>query len=200
MPRSPQAPAHSPPRNLGNRTFGKSTLRLVRRKAWRLARCRGFSLADREDIEQELLVKVWEASGKFDPELSRPEAFIATVVERAATTLARAQKAVKRGHHLARHPFGAMHIDVDEGKSPTGAVQRDPAATPSREADLDLASDLAQVLAGLPDELREVASRLGDGSKRAVARTLGISRRALEQRIAALRAHLLAAGLGEFSE
>jgi RNA polymerase sigma factor (sigma-70 family) len=194
----PPTPAERAPQPCADRPFGKFTQRLVRRKACRLIRCRGFSVADREDIEQELLIKVWEASRKFDPQVSCPEAFIVTVVERAAATLARAQKAVKRGRHWARHPFDTTHVDSDDGKSGADGVQHGPTVAPAREIDFDLANDLADILSDLPDELREVAAQLGDGSKRAAAKRLHISRRVLDQRISALRAHLVAAGLTEF--
>lgn len=171
--------------------LGEFTIRLIRRKVRRLVRCTGFSAADREDLQQELLVKVWEASDKFDPQRSHPNAYVATVVERAAATLARDQKAVKRGNHVAHCRLGVPSFGEHEHE----LVAEDLASAPSQEADSDLASDVAEVLSHLPEELREVAERLGGGSKRAIARSLGISRRVLDRRIDALRDYFIAAGL-----
>ena len=179
--------------------FDDFALRLIRRKARRLAQCAGFTSADREDLEQELLVKVWEAADKFDPQLSHPHAFIATVVERAAATLARGQKALKRGNHVSHCALGTPAFCQSERELVAETVEMGLTSTFSHEADLDLTSDLAEVMSHLPEELREVAERLGGASKRAVARTLGISRRVLQQRIDGLREHFVAAGLDEVS-
>lgn len=170
-------------------------LRLVRRKARRLARCAGFTAADREDIEQELLLKLWEARDRFDPQLSHPHAFITTVVERAAASILRAQKAHKRGNQVA-------HTSLDEvacchQDDPGGAVLAP--CTPSHQAAVDLACDVSELLSRLPSQLREVAELLASHSKRRIAKRLGISRRTLDRRIDALRSHFAAAGLDEIS-
>jgi RNA polymerase sigma factor (sigma-70 family) len=176
---------------------GKFAMRLIRRKARRLTHCPGFTMADREDLEQELLLKVWEAAGRFDPRRSHPHAFVATVVERAAATLARDQKAVKRGHHLAHCSLGAPTCSADDPRLAPETSPSHFASLPAYEMDLALTNDLGEVLSRLPHELREVAEQLGTGSKRSIARTLGISRRVLEQRIDALRTHFVTAGLEE---
>jgi RNA polymerase sigma factor (sigma-70 family) len=177
--------------------FGKFTMRLIRRKARRLARCPGFTISDRGDIEQELLLKVWEAAGRFDPRRSHAHAFVATVVERAAATLARDRKAVKRGNHLTRCSLGARTCSEDEPGLVAETVPSHLASLPTYEMDVALTNHLVEVLCRLPDELRELAEHLGEGSKRPIARTLGISRCVLKQRIDALRTHFVAAGLKE---
>ena len=171
------------------------TTSLIHRKVRRLVHCRGFGAADREDLEQELWVRVWEASARFDPQRSHPNAYVSTVVERAAATLARDQKAVKRGNYMARRPLAVPTVRDDNHERAAEHL----ASTPSHEAVCDLVSDVAGVLMHLPEELREVASRLGNDSKRSIARSLGISRRLLNRRIDALRDYFIAAGLDEDS-
>jgi DNA-directed RNA polymerase specialized sigma24 family protein len=56
-----------------------------------------------EDIEQELLLRLWEAKDSFDPQLSHPRGFITTVVERAAATMLWNQKAHKRGSQVGSY-------------------------------------------------------------------------------------------------
>jgi FixJ family two-component response regulator len=62
---------------------------------------------------------------------------------------------------------------------------------------VDLACDVSELLSRLPSQLREVAELLGSHPKRQIASQLGISRRTLDRRIDALRAHFAAAGLDE---
>jgi DNA-directed RNA polymerase specialized sigma24 family protein len=173
-------------------------LRLIHRKARRLARCPGFTAADQDDLEQELKLKVWEARDKFDSRRSHRHAFVATVVERAAATLARDRRAIKRGNHLV-HLSLSMDALSEHGQESLDAAGDDVACTPSRETEIDLACDVAELVSQLPCGLREVADLLGNHSKRRIATALGISRRALDRRINALRACFVAAGLERIS-
>jgi RNA polymerase sigma factor (sigma-70 family) len=173
-------------------------LRLIRRKVRRLARCPGFTAADRDDLEQELMLKVWEARNRYDSRRSHPHAFVATVVERAAATLVRDRKAVKRGNHLVHCSFGTDAV-CDSGQEHLAVADGDIASTPSRETQIDLAHDVAELISRLPRELREVAELLSSRSKRGIARQLGISRSALDRRLEQLRAHFVAGGVDGIS-
>jgi len=179
--------------------LSKFAIRTIRRKARRLVRCAGFTAADREDLEQELMLKVWEALEKFDPDLSHPHAFVATVVERAAATILRSQKALKRGNHLGHCSLGLAAFSEDCQDGPADAAAIELTSTPSHEAPVDLAHDVVEVLSQLRRELREVAERLGSRSKRQIAKELGISRSTLDRRIDALREQFIAASLDGIS-
>ncbi len=177
---------------------------LIRRKAKQLARKRGFTINDAEDIEQWLAVKLLKHLAAFDPEQGHPNVFVKTVVERYAANLLRNSRAEKRDRH--RVCSLSMIVDYDDNgpieleetigqrelDSRLGRESRDP-----HEAS-DLAMDVADVLAGLPPELRDLCERLKHASVSDVARDLGVPRTTLYESIRKLRKHFAEIGLKSY--
>ncbi len=70
--------------------------KVIRFKAEQLARRKGFSKTDREDIAQELWLHVWANIGKFDPDRASERTFIVRIIESKAASIARHRSAAKR--------------------------------------------------------------------------------------------------------
>ncbi len=134
---------------------------LIQAKARQLCR-KGFSPSEQEDIEQELLLKLWKARDRFDPQLSHPHAFITMVVSRAVAMLLRRRWCRKRG---------ATPLSLEGDFTSTGE---------GLNAQLEQTEAVECALARMPDHLRDICRRLMAGqSKASIARELGMSRAAL---------------------
>jgi RNA polymerase sigma-70 factor (ECF subfamily) len=150
---------------------------IIRRKVRLLIGHAGFTKQDRPDIEQELLVRLLQSLDQFDPNRRHFNVFAATVIGRAAARILRERLAKKRDN-------GQM-CSLNKAKDGCSTEPVDP--RPSHEEQVDLATDLAEVLARLPEELRDLAERLKSRSLSEVARDLGVPRTTLHRRLRRLR-------------
>ncbi|MBP3954802.1 sigma-70 family RNA polymerase sigma factor [Gemmata sp. G18] len=133
---------------------------IIRRKAARLVGSAGPYVSDREDVEQELVLHVLERVRRFDPDRGTWPAFVQCLVERFGHNWARARRAAKR----AGGPLDLLPRDVPEHR---------PRAEPGAGL------DLAEALARLPEELRDIAELLTTETVAGAARTRGVSRSAM---------------------
>ncbi len=141
---------------------------IIRRKAGRLVGRAGLQTQDRKDIEQQLILHILGQLKEFDPKEGTWPAFVQRLCQRFGSNLVRALQAAKRnGGPLAPLPeeFPARR----EEPSP------------------DAALDLAEALAKLPEDLRQVAELLMTRTVRDTARVLGISPSTVHARIRELR-------------
>jgi RNA polymerase sigma-70 factor (ECF subfamily) len=159
---------------------------IIRRKARLLVGRAGFTEQDRQDLEQELVLRLLQSLDLFDPEQGHSNVFATTVIERAVGTILRKRRAKKRDARVRSLDRGQSKDD----KSPEPVDPR-----PSGQEAFDLASDLADVLARLPDDLRALAERLKSSSLSRVAEDLGVPRTSLQRRVQRLRQCFEDAGL-----
>ncbi|HOD81753.1 MAG: Sigma-70 region 2 [Planctomycetes bacterium ADurb.Bin126] len=180
--------------------------KLLSLKARQLCRKRGFSRCDREDLEQELTVRVLRQASKFDPSRSSARTFIDRVVRSAAAMIVRERTCPTRG-------AGCPALSLETARADSGRGGRRLALSQIVREDhlrlrcggevndplrqVELSEDLAPVYAALTPLQRKVASRLGDLPDAALARSLGISRRQLRKAADAIRERLTEAGLAE---
>lgn len=177
-------------------------IRCIRRKAKQLVGRAGLTNSDREDLEQDLTIKLLEAYPKFDPDVAEWKAFVKTVVERYAVNLVRDPRAAKRapGRHSSLHTI----VDHDECGLPitlgdsftehqhdarTGTVSRTDAER------FELSEDMATVIGQLPEELQDLCERLKHDNVNQVARDLNVPHTYLWRRIQKIRQHFEDAGL-----
>lgn len=132
------------------------THELVRRKARSLARCRGLTEHDIEDLEQDLFLDLLERWPKFDPDKSPPIHFIRKVLRNRAANFLRHRKTDK--HRWARRalPLHKIQSESELGLADPLADPRDPRGERREEA-----LQVAELLAGLPPRLRRVCELLG---------------------------------------
>jgi len=176
--------------------LGREAWRAVRRKARRLVARGGFAASDREDLEQELAIRLWRGLPSYDPALGSIESFIATILHRAAATLWRSRHSQRRGNGLAYH---SLDVTCEElAQSVEEAMSSARATVPPDEA-FDRAHDVAVVLKTLPAELQRLACQLKHLSVTRIAEREGVSRSTVYARIRALRARFVEAGFGKTS-
>jgi DNA-directed RNA polymerase specialized sigma24 family protein len=116
--------------------------RIVGRKVQDLVRSGGIARQDARDFEQDLYVRLLERASDFDPQRSHRYAFATMVVARQATNLLRDRKAGKRDPQRVQQLCWALPIENEAFDQ------------------MDIAIDVAKVLAEMPEELRILAEQL----------------------------------------
>lgn len=173
--------------------FDDFTKKAICKKARQLVGRAGFREHDREDLEQELMLRVWQAARSFDPRTAHWNVFVTTVIERAAAKILRDRTSKKRS---GTHTFSFEELIRKEEHSEQ-YVQDQEREWRRQQEQADLAFDLNEALRRLPDELREVADLLKKSHSIAqVARELGVSTDTIKRRIRQLRERLADYGFG----
>ncbi|MCZ2341120.1 MAG: hypothetical protein LC104_04900 [Bacteroidales bacterium] len=158
---------------------------IIYRKARSIADLDGFRPSDVSDIEQDLRIALYESLDRFRPNVGEIHLFITVVVERAKARIIR---------HRFRGKRKATTIQTLDDL--TG--RRFPVAHNRDAEHSELRHDLAVVLAGLPDELRDLAERLKMQTIAEVAREKQIPRTSLMRQIKHLRRRFEKAHLRDF--
>lgn len=165
----------------------KFTKGIIRRKIKQLVGRAGFTKQDREDLEQELLLRLLQSLHLFDPEQAHRNVFVTTVIERAYAMIVRERLAKKRN--------GGAIRSLDHAREKAGDATEPVDPKSSHEEQVDLATDLAEVLAKLPHDLRALAEQLKTQSLSQAARDLGVPRSTLQRQVQRLRRCFEDAGL-----
>lgn len=184
--------------------FDDQTLKLIRERVKRLIGRHGFTASDRDDLEQDVVLHVLECLRRQQQLIEAPEGFFRKVIADHAVTLIRRRQAEKRDHRRlsslhemvldedGEYVERARIIPEDHAQSRLGTDPRD------RLEGIELAHDVAAVLATLPTDLRDLCERLKDHSVAEAARQLGVPRRTLRDAIGRLRQHFEEAGLRDY--
>jgi RNA polymerase sigma-70 factor (ECF subfamily) len=180
-------------------------VRLITFKAKQLTAHPGFSEADREDLEQELLLDLLRRQPKYDPSRAQNSTFVARVVEHRAATLIEERKAGLRDYRLQAFSLND-HIEDEDGvrceRSETFDLDDYLLRTgrQSRSSDelRDLGIDVHSVVDQLPPKLRDMCQRLMRDSITDVSRETGIPRSTLYGIIDKVRAAFKNAGLEDY--
>lgn len=126
------------------------------------------------------------------------------MIERHTANILRNKQAAKRDHRRISSLNVTINIDDDETAELAQAIsQRELNARrgchPRSDEELaHHAQDMAEVMATLPDELRELAERLKTQNVSEVARDIGIPRTTLHESVRHLRRRFESTGLKEF--
>lgn len=164
----------------------------TQRKAAELAGKYGFAEDEDEDLAQDLALHLLRQWPKYDPSKGKPTTFIQNVIDTKVCRLIRDQCDPKRD--FRRHEsLSDVEDDADYGL--LDGVRGQPEVS---DQDLvDLQSDVADVTASLPDELRQIAELLKSTHPNAIARQLDIPESTVRARITQLREHFERAGYGD---
>lgn len=173
--------------------------RLIAQKTRQLVRRPEFSKSDRNDLRQELTIRLLERYEKFDPEVAHWNVFVTTVVERHVATILERQSASKRldGHEivslgiLVTNDDGALielaqQLGSQHRERVTGYV-----STPDEEL-TDAQFDAQTILERLPPPLQELAEQLLTHTVSELARELKIARSTLDDHVEKIREFLAA--------
>jgi RNA polymerase sigma factor (sigma-70 family) len=173
---------------------------LARRKTRRLIGRDGLNEQDAEDLEQELLLRLRPLLERYNPTRGDPRAFLAAAIHKHLNNLLRNRRAVRRDYRRTR----SLDVRADRQAEGTRADSlteqaHEPRLGPhghSAEEQADLALDVADVLARLPEAVRAACRQvLVSGSVAAAARELGMSRSTLQDWMRRLRERFEQAGL-----
>jgi RNA polymerase sigma-70 factor (ECF subfamily) len=178
---------------------------VIRRKARQLVGRAGFNKCDEEDLEQQLRAEVLLSLPKFDPDRAHFHAFVATVVDRKAANLLRDNQAEMRDPRR----ISSLNVTGDvDGEGPielAGTISqceydhRRCRHSRGAEEQAELASDLAELMAKLPDDLRQLAEWLLKGSSMSeIARRTAVPRTTLNDRLWHLRRRWEDTGLKDY--
>ena len=180
-------------------------VRLIKYKARRLIGQAGFSVSDRDDLEQEMILDLLRRLPKYNPKRAQLNTFIARVVEHRIATLIEARKAGIRDYRRCPYSLNDRFED-EEGRSVERVETLDQedyllrTGAQSRPADelSALAIDVAAVLERLPPELRELCRRLGTETVTEISRDAGVPRGTIYESIKELREIFEDAGLKDY--
>ncbi len=132
--------AHDPPTDID-----PEARRLIRCKVRKLIRLRCIHAQDRHDVEQDLVVHLQDRQRRFDPQRGDWSAFVQRVLTHCVANLLRRRYAAKRDPRRLRSLRGGIDCIPDPKQDPE-----------DRDRELDMAEALAQ----LPPEGRDLAQRL----------------------------------------
>ncbi len=166
---------------------------IIRGKARKLVAQGAISPGEREDLEQDLALKLVRSRTAFHPDRGAWHAFVKTVVERHAITLDEHRHAAKRDPGRCAPPrvTAATVGDEDLHRCQRHVVRTD-------EEFADLRHDVAHALAGAPAHLRDLAARLMHGSPAQAARVLGIDPTTLYAQVRQLRRRFERYGMRDY--
>lgn len=149
--------------------------------AARLAHRHRLSAADREDVRQELLLRVHRTQAKYEPGRSSPHTYTSLAFDWAA---AEVERALCRGRERARRLWSARELLARRVSE-----RRGPGLPPGEKTAM---TELLQAIDRLPREQRELAMRLMVGTPTEAAKSLGIDRCTVYRRLDRLRSVLAA--------
>lgn len=191
------------PRNIPG--LSAQTINLIKHKAWTLIGTIGFTISDREDLEQELALDILRRLPKFDPERAQLMTFIARIIDNKIASIIEARKS--RFYDFRLHSYSLNEhtqdaegcvvergdeIDEDDYLQQTGWRYR------TAYELMNLKADIARILPCLPPELRELCYRLQSHNVTDISAETGVPRYRIYAEIARLRDVFEQAGLRDY--
>lgn len=161
----------------------------IRLKARKLIGKYGFRESDREDIEQDLTLALLTKLAQFDANKGKFPTFVRLVVERCVVDLIRERKAMARDYRRTES-LEELSEEVGDGNLTEPSYD-------DREQH-DLAIDLAEALAALPEDLRKIVEYLRDTPLTEAARRHGCSREVMRGMARQIRRHFAERRLDEY--
>ena len=208
-------PRTSAPRRRGVPQMAKATFNpsddrftngIIQRKLKQLIGRAGFTEQDRDDLRQELFMRLLQSLPLFKPDVAHRNRFITAVVERHVATILRNRRAAKRDDRRVT----SLNISIEvNGEGPTELSETisdrelDSRLGRNRRSDeelADLALDLAAAIEGLPESRRTLLELRKTKSMSEAARELGIPRTTLNEWMRRIRKHFEKTGLTDYFE
>jgi DNA-directed RNA polymerase specialized sigma24 family protein len=167
----------------------KDVVLLIKSKAWQLVGKHGFTVSDREDIEQELMLDLLRRLRRFNPKRAKRKRFVNRVIDHGVARLVEYQNAEMRDY--SRHGGSlSKKVDSPEGERVERAELLDVQTCHPGRADEEtcqLEIDVEAVVAQLPGELRTIAIGLKTETVAGLARKMDIPRATLQDLVVKLR-------------
>lgn len=176
------------------------TMYLIKKKVYELVGKVGYSESDREDLEQELLLHLFENMHRFNPDKGMRSTFVDRVISNKLAHFIESRKCIKRG--LGRKM--SLEFLREDAEEPGELSNADYCARIGgnfcgHEERVDLRIDIERAMKALPDPLREVAERLMDLEKiDEISSHMGIHRSTVYEHIKLIRKRFEDAGIREY--
>jgi len=186
--------------------FDLYAVKLIRTKSRQLCKQPDFSLNDRLDIEQDLMIELTERLPTYDPDRASEEAFITWVVLQRIADLIRSQRTKKRRIDVEATSLNDLVYVSESGSKEEQWATLDNeifqeftgSDTKSHNERIDLEIDLERVMNGLPEDLNRLCEFLSKYSISETARRLGVSRTSLYKSIHELHEAFEQAGMKDY--
>lgn len=142
-------------------------VRTIKNKVAHLVGRAGLTEYDRQDLEQDLILDLFQRLAQYDPTRSEKTTFIKLVTDNRVATILESRKAAKRDYRLCTESLNdSVRADDDDHKEKGETFTHDQYFARTRlgpdyqEERLALAIDLGRVLSRLPPKQRELYNRL----------------------------------------
>lgn len=168
---------------------------LIRAKVQRLIAKAGLHQQDHLDLMQEVWTRLWPRLRAYDPHKGQLQGFLATTIDRIVANLLRDRFAAKRD--FRRLVSLQQRVRTEEGSVELGQTLCSPKQDAGQER-ADLALDVADAIAQLPEDKRELVQLLQHQNLTEIARRLGVPRSPLQGRIRQVWQLFDHAGLREY--
>lgn len=173
-------------------------------RAARLAHSGAAPGLDAEDIAQELREEVLRRAEHFDPTRACFDTFVDRIIQNRIADLARQSQATKASRKTLSFETPILGRDGQENLTLADTLSE---TSPAYGADdfaathgAGLKSDVAKFLASLCPSSRRIAIAVSQGSVSDAARSLGLHRSTIYQRLVAIRRAAIAMGLDGYFE
>jgi RNA polymerase sigma-70 factor, ECF subfamily len=177
---------------------------IIRRKIKQIIGRAGFTKQDREDLEQELILRLLQRWPSFNPNVAHRNVFTTTVIERFVATILRDKQAEKRDHRRVSSLNVTVNIGEDETAELGDTISQRELDTqrgraPRSDEELSqLRQDLAELMAKLPEKLKALAERLKTETVSEIARDMGVARTTVDAWVRKLRQRFEHTGLKDY--
>jgi RNA polymerase sigma-70 factor (ECF subfamily) len=187
-----------------DKKLDRFTRGIIRRKINQIIGHAGLTRQDGDDLQQDLFLRVLQSLPSFDSNQGHRNKFITAVVERHVANILRNKRAEKRDHRRISSLNIMVSIGEDEATELAETIgQRELDAQRGRHPRSDeelaqLAQDMAEMIAKLPEELRDLAQQLKTHSVAEIARNMGVPRTTLHESVRRLRQRFENTGLKDY--
>ncbi len=181
------------------------TRKLIQIKAKRLVQQPGFTDADRDDVEQELRLRLLRKAHHFESSRGSLNTFVARVVKSGIVTLVRERRRQKRRptlpqRSLAEPVMATETTSLADVLSQSDADRRLGNATTSELQQFIDQDAVAVGLQAADPQLRKLFERLESGTVAVVARHLGLSRHQRRRLLAVNKPAFVRAGFDDSAQ
>jgi RNA polymerase sigma factor (sigma-70 family) len=179
---------------------------LIRSRAQKLVRSNGLPSTEVEEVEQQLIVDLWQSSQSFNPARGTWHGFATAAVSHAGEKIVRHRHAMKRDERRTTSlnaPTSTLFDEPTElSQTLMGHVRGSHLGLTAMPDELhaDLAMDLAQVTETLPENVQSILALVSTHSTSEVVEQTGIKRSTLNDLKRKVRRKLQSAGLEQYLE
>jgi RNA polymerase sigma-70 factor (ECF subfamily) len=179
------------------------TKSLIRRKAHQLIGLTGLKKHDRQDLEQDMYLRVLRAAPSFNAETGHWNVFVTAVIDRYAANILRNRSNARRDDRFVESLNATCIVNGQTTDLSQTIGDRNLAARLGRDVhdetrDADRRMDVATAMQLLSPELQNLAQRLASSCIAEVARELGVPRTSLYRARGELRAHFEKCGIENY--